>query len=316
MADELYLPPFCFNCFLSTNLSPERALILELRAQHPPTTPNESILVYFAQKFSMIVTDQMGRKVELKTPPQRIISVVPSQTELLYDLGLEEEVVGITKFCIHPQAWFRSKTRVGGTKQLDVEKIAGLKPDLILANKEENVQSQVEELAQNFPVWVSDVNTLPDALAMIRQIGALVSREEKAAQLVQRVQEGFTNLRKRTGAAPTACYLIWKDPYMTVGGDTFIHDMLLRAGLDNLFCSASRYPEVTIDELKELAPDLLLLSSEPYPFKQKHIDELKAQLSGTNIILVDGEAFSWYGSRLLHTPSYFEQLRRQIAMIP
>jgi ABC-type Fe3+-hydroxamate transport system substrate-binding protein len=271
--------------------------------------------VYFAEKLSMIVTDQIGRKVELKNLPQRIISIVPSQTELLYDLGLEEQVVGITKFCIHPEVWFRSKTRVGGTKELNLERIADLKPHLILANKEENVQSQVEELARNFPVWASDVNNLDDALHMIGQIGALVGREDKAAQLVQQLQERFAQLRRTTAPPLKACYLIWKDPYMTVGSDTFIHNMLEHAGFINLFASASRYPEVTVQQIKELAPDVLLLSSEPYPFKQKHAEEWSAQLPNTKIVLVNGEAFSWYGSRLLHSPSYFEQLRQQIAMI-
>lgn len=240
---------------------------------------------------------------------------MPSQTELLYDLGLEEEVVGITKFCIHPEVWFRSKTRVGGTKQLDLQKIISLQPDLIIANKEENVQSQVEELARHFPVWISDVNTLPDALEMITQVGMLTGRKEKAAALAQQIQEGFANIPKRAGRLLNACYLIWKEPYMTVGGDTFIHDMLQHAGFTNLFAGSSRYPEVDIDSLRKMAPDLLLLSSEPYPFKLKHVEELQAQLPGTKIVLVDGEAFSWYGSRLLHSPSYFEQLRQELVMI-
>lgn len=256
----------------------------------------------------------MGRSVELAHQPRRIVSVVPSQTELLHYLGLEAEVVGITKFCIHPEAWFRSKTRVGGTKQLDLQTIESLEPDLIIANKEENVQSQVEALARNFPVWVSDVNTLTDALEMITQIGGLVRREEQAAHLVQHIKEGFARLPQSPSPKLKACYLIWKDPYMTVGGDTFIHDMLQHAGYTNLFASASRYPEVALETLKELMPDLLLLSSEPYPFKQKHAEELGAQLPGTKIVLVDGEAFCWYGSRLRHSPSYFEQLRQQIRM--
>lgn len=262
----------------------------------------------------MIVTDQLGRRVELQHPPQRIVSVVPSQTELLHYLGLEEEVVGITKFCIHPEAWFRCKARVGGTKQLNLEKIRALQPDLIIANKEENVQSQVEELARDFPVWVSDVNTLPEALEMIERVGLLVGRAEKAAHLAEQIREGFAHLPATQGPEPGACYLIWKDPFMTLGGDTFIHDMLQRAGFTNLFASASRYPEVTIERLKSLKPDVLFLSSEPYPFRQKHVDELAAQLPGTKIVLVDGEVFSWYGSRLLHSPSYFEQLRQQVRM--
>lgn len=263
----------------------------------------------------MPVTDQMGRSIELAGTPRRIVSVVPSQTELLHYLGLRDEVVGITKFCIHPDEWFRSKTRVGGTKQLDIQKILDLQPDLVIANKEENVQGQVEELAQHVPVWISDVNTLDDALQMIAEVGALVGRPEPAAKLVQQLQEGFSRLIESPGTKPKTCYLIWKAPYMTVGGDTFIHDMLQRAGFTNLFASASRYPEVTIQSLQDMGCEVLLLSSEPYPFKEKHRQELQAVLPGTKIALVDGEAFSWYGSRLLHSPAYLEQLRRQIAMI-
>lgn len=263
----------------------------------------------------MMVTDQLGRPIEIKAIPKRIVSVVPSQTELLHDLGLEEEVVGITKFCIHPEKWFRTKARVGGTKQLHLQKIRELAPDLIIANKEENVEQQILELAGEFPVWVSDVNTLEAALQMIDSIGILVGREEKARQIVQQVKEAFARMAKPTVPKPKACYLIWKDPYMTVGSDTFIHEMLQRAGFTNLFAAARRYPEVRIEQLKEMGCELLLLSSEPYPFRQKHIDELQAQLPHTRILLVDGELFSWYGSRLLHTPAYLEQLQQQIASI-
>jgi ABC-type Fe3+-hydroxamate transport system substrate-binding protein len=272
-------------------------------------------LVYFAEKWIMIVTDQLGHRVELKSQPKRIVSVVPSQTELLHYLGLREEVVGITKFCIHPEEWFRNKTRVGGTKQLHIQKIKDLAPDLIIANKEENVQGQIEELALHFPVWISDVNNLPDALKMIGLTGVLVGRKDAADALVQQLEEGFSRISAPAGPALKTCYLIWKDPYMTVGGDTFIHDMLSRAGFNNLFATASRYPEVALEYLKELGCELLLLSSEPYPFRQKHADELQALLPDTRIMLVDGELFSWYGSRLLYSPGYFQQLRIRIATI-
>lgn len=257
----------------------------------------------------------MGRAVALGSPPKRIVSVVPSQTELLHYLGLQEEVVGITKFCIHPGEWFRTKTRVGGTKQLNLQKILELAPDLVLANKEENVREQVEELSRHVPVWISDVNTLTDALEMIQQVGELVGRKERADKLTEQIREAFSGIPALPGPALRTCYLIWKDPYMTVGGDTFIHEMLRYAGFHNLFTSASRYPQVTLEQLKESGCELILLSSEPYPFKQKHVEELQAQLPQTKIMLVDGEPFSWYGSRLLQSPAYFQQLRKQIGMI-
>ena len=255
----------------------------------------------------MKITDQLGRTIALDAPPKRIVSLVPSQTELLASLGLEEEVVGITKFCVHPPHWFAQKTRVGGTKTIHMDRVHALQPDLVLANKEENLKEQVEELANTYPVFVTDVNTLDDAYSMIYSVGRLTGKEETAKDIVQGINQGFSMLRPN--ATRSVAYLIWKDPYMTVGGDTFIDDMLFYAGFTNVYSNQSRYPAITVDDLVERAPQILLLSSEPYPFKQKHVDELQQYLPKTKIILVDGEMFSWYGSRLLHAPAYFQHLQ-------
>jgi ABC-type Fe3+-hydroxamate transport system substrate-binding protein len=244
--------------------------------------------------------------------PQRIVSLVPSQTELLHYLGLEEETVGITKFCIHPAAWFKNKIKVGGTKNINIGLIKKLQPDLIIANKEENVKEQIDELAKKFTVLVTDVNTIADGLKMIRVIGKIAGKEKVSADLVTAVQNQFAKiiLPKKT---ISAAYLIWKDPYMTVGGDTFINDVLDKCGLRNIFADKQRYPEVTITDLSIANLQLLLLSSEPYPFKQKHIDELQQQLPGTKIILVNGEMFSWYGSRMLLMPAYLNRLIESVS---
>ncbi len=251
----------------------------------------------------MILTDTS----QLTEIPQKIISLVPSQTELLYELGLEHETIAITRFCIHPKKWFDQKTRIGGTKALDIDKIAALKPDLIIANKEENVKEQVEQLAEHFRVWVTDVNDLHSACQMISDIGHLTGKAEKAAQLLIAIQNEFEKIQLPLQKRRTA-YLIWKDPYMTIGGDTFIHDMLVKAGMENVFEDQQRYPEISITELKEKKCDQVLLSSEPYPFREKHILELKENLPGVQIRLVDGEMFSWYGSHLLKAPEYFNNL--------
>lgn len=258
----------------------------------------------------MLFTDQMGREIEFAAPPRRIISLVPSQTELLYDLGLREEVVGITKFCIHPSVWYREKQRVGGTKQYDFDTIAALQPDLIIGNKEENDQEQIERLMALYPVWMSDIYTLPDALSMIRSIGALVDRQVAATKLEDQIQDGFQKLP--AGALPKVVYLIWNQPIMGAGVDTFIDDILGLCGFVNLLSSHPRYPSLTAAELQALAPEVLLLSSEPFPFKQKHIQYFQALLPNTKIVLVDGEAFSWYGSRLLKTIPYLMELTRNI----
>lgn len=257
-------------------------------------------------------TDQTGRTITLDKTPQRIISLVPSQTELLYDLGLNEEVIGITKFCVHPKEWFKSKTRVGGTKQLKMGIIHQLKPDLIIANKEENVKEQVEELANHYPVWISEVNNLEDAYEMIYSIGVIVKKTVSAQRLLSTIGYEFSQL-SASGYRPGTAYLIWEKPYMTVGGDTFIHSMMQAAGFKNIFADRNRYPEITIDDLVVANCQLLLLSSEPFPFKQKHVDELQLLLPNTKIVLVDGEMFSWYGSRLLKAPGYFKKLSDDIA---
>lgn len=261
-------------------------------------------------------TDQTGRTIELKNTPRRIISLVPSQTELLFDLGLDQEVAGITRFCIHPAEWFYTKPRIGGTKKLHIDIIHQLQPDLIIANKEENVKEQVEELANHYPVWISDITNLADAYRMVEQVGLLTGTIEKAKSLLTKIKLEFSKLENAEGKTRTA-YLIWNDPYITVGGDTFIHHMIEAAGFENVFENMQRYPEITIDDLIKKDCQLILLSSEPFPFKQKHIDELKQKLSSagaTNvkIMLADGEMFSWYGSRLQYAPGYFKKLRAAI----
>ena len=254
-------------------------------------------------------TDQLDRTIILPGIPQRIVSLVPSQTELLYDLGLDTEVAGITKFCVHPENWFRSKKRIGGTKNVNIDSIHLLQPDLIIANKEENVKEQVEALAAKYPVWISDVNNLEDACNMIHDLGIITGKATKAIEIVNAVQHSFTQLQSLSPPLHTA-YLIWKNPYMTIGNDTFIHHLLSRCGLRNVFADRTRYPAVTVEELQATNCQVLLLSSEPYPFKQQHIDELQEQLPDTRILLVDGEMFSWYGSRLLQTPGYIDALLR------
>lgn len=264
-------------------------------------------------EFPQTFTDQMMHEIKLASPPKRIISLVPSQTELLHDLGLEDQVVGITKFCIHPEAWFRSKTRVGGTKQYHFDKIELLEPDLIIGNKEENDEEQIRTLQQQYPVWMSDIHNLDESLDMIRRIGALTGRNEKAEEIAQRIAAEFTLLENEMPVMRSlrAAYFIWRNPYMAAGHNTFIDSMLQRLRMHNLF-AGGRYPETTLQEMRELRPEVVLLSSEPYPFKEQHVAEIQNAVPGAIILLVDGEMFSWYGSRLLQAPAYFRKLISQI----
>ncbi len=254
--------------------------------------------------------DQLNRKIELPQVPKRIISVVPSQTELLFYLGLNEQVVGITKFCIHPVDKIKIITKVGGTKQLNIELIKKLGPDLIIANKEENDQLQIEALMAVCPVWVSDIGNLDEAHDMILKVGGLVDKKELAQLLVTDIKYQFSQLLTKALNLKVA-YFIWRKPYMVAGRQTFIDDMLQKCGLTNVFDS-DRYPELTPEMLIVANPEVVLLSSEPYPFTRKHIDEFKLCLPKAIVILVDGEMFSWYGSRLLHAAGYFNQLIENI----
>lgn len=258
----------------------------------------------------LTVTDQMDRRVAVPFPPRRIVSLVPSQTELLFDLGLGERVVGVTKFCMHPAEARKQAAVVGGTKNFHFEQIDALKPDLIIGNKEENYQEGIEQLAAKYPVWMSDITTLNDALDMIRRVGLLTGRKGPADALAQQIGTALGQLP--VASEPIrAAYFIWRKPYMVAAGGTFINDLLQRAGFQNVFGDLSRYPEITAEQLQAAAPQQILLSSEPYPFTEKHLAEFQKLCPEAHIRIVDGELFSWYGSRLQHTAAYFQTLRQQ-----
>ena len=235
--------------------------------------------------------------------PKRIVSLVPSQTEFLHGIGLNEEVVGITKFCIHPNEWFKSKTRVGGTKTVNFEKIKELQPDLIIANKEENTQSEIEALQKLYTVYISDIYTLEDSYQMMADIGVMTNREVETEKIVLNIKSNFEELKQLN---KRVLYLIWREPFMLAGQNTFINHLLNKCGLTNGFeDESSRYNEISKDEISKLNLDYIFLSSEPYPFKEKHIAELN-EYTNAKIILVDGEMFSWYGNRLENFKNYFE----------
>lgn len=261
----------------------------------------------------MNFTDQIGHTIAMDSPPKRIISLVPSQTELLSYLGLTEEVVGITKFCVHPDEWFRNKTRVGGTKNVDFSKIEQLKPDLIICNKEENKESDVKTLMEKYPVWTSDIRNLDDALAMIHSIGEMAGKHKEAQKLILLIKRNFEELRQCKKEPLRVLYLIWKEPYMAAGKDTFIHDMLSQSGFINVCESLTgRYPTLTVEQINTLQPRVILLSSEPFPFKEKHLAGFNSYFPGILSVLVNGEYFSWYGSRLLNAPKYLMSVIKKL----
>jgi len=252
-------------------------------------------------------TDQLGRKIILKKYPSKIISLVPSISELIWDLNLQEELIGITKFCIHPDEMFQRKTRIGGTKNLHLDLIKELNPELIIANKEENTQEEIEFLSNHFNVWISDVNTFNDAIHLIKEIGELTNRKKESELLIDKIIQSdikITNNKK-------IVYLIWNEPHFAVGKNTFIDSMLEKAGFLNCI-QETRYPEITDEKIKEINPDYLFLSSEPFPFKQNHIEHFAHYLPIERIILVNGEMFSWYGSRMIKAFEYFQKINYEL----
>lgn len=258
----------------------------------------------------MLVIDQMGREITLPKNPTKIISLVPSQTELLVDLGLEHLIVGVTKFCVHPKHLRISKKVVGGTKNISLEKIKAAQPDIVLCNKEENTKEIVEQLEAHFPVHVSDIETLDDALELILQYGKLFDCLMPASRIcstIKKEADNFSNYIKNRPIKRVA-YFIWKNPWMSVGSDTFIHHLLEKNNFKNVFEKQKRYPEITEKELQDANPELVLLSSEPFPFKENHIKEIQDILPKADVQLVDGEYFSWYGSRLQNSFVYFKSL--------
>jgi len=240
----------------------------------------------------------------------RIISLVPSLTEFLWALGLEEEVVGITKFCVHPNQWWREKKRVGGTKQLHLEVIESLEPTLIIANKEENTKDDIEWLQSKYEVLLTDINSIDDAFSYLLRIGECVHKLEETKELLQEIKNSFA-ATKNIGKGASFLYFIWQDPYFVVGPNTFIHTLLSHFGFEN-YCAIERYPELQeVLSKKEKAsahPDYIFLSSEPYPFEEKHFKAIQQNFPQSKILLLDGEMCSWYGSRMLEVPGYMKAL--------
>lgn len=243
--------------------------------------------------------------------PQTIVSLVPSITELLFDLGLGDRVVGRTRFCIHPENKVEDVEIIGGTKNPRVKKIVSLEPDLIIANKEENRKKHIEELEKHTDVHLTNITNLNEALFGIHLIGELCGAEEEAAELLENIQAEMERVPEEPQLS--VAYMIWRKPWMTVGGDTYINSVLGHWNLKNVFQEDTRYPEISLNAIARKNPDLIFLSSEPYPFKEKHINEVKNACPRSNVVLVNGEWFSWYGSRMLPAFRQLNMLRKAIS---
>lgn len=259
-----------------------------------------------------IFRDHLGREVAIAFPPRRIVSLCPSLTETLFALGLEDEIVGRTSYCVHPAEQVPAVPTVGGTKDVKIQTILDLRPDVVIAEKEENRPEVVETLAAAAAVYVTDVRSYGQAFQAIRDLGAVTDRAPTAEALTAEIAARFARLPR--GRAMTVAYLVWRQPYLAVGRDTYIHSLLEICGLQNVYATLpDRYPTITLVDLQALSPELLLLSSEPFPFDPAHVAELAAQLPRSRVILVDGEMFSWYGSRMLLAAEYLARFLAKIA---
>lgn len=252
----------------------------------------------------------------LKHVNMNIVSLVPSQTELLHYLLPSEKIVGVTRFCIHPNKHFKTTQKIGGTKDFDFDKIDALKPDLIIGNKEENYKDGIEQLQKKYTVWISEIYTVENALKMIDSVGKLVDEPEKSNSLIAQINNKFETLNNLNLANRNlkVAYFIWKKPYMVAAGNNYINDILNKIGLQNIFSNEieNRYPEIDIAYLKEQNPDYIFLSSEPYPFKERHIAEFKILCPNASVKIVDGEMFSWYGSRMLKAGDYLLNFQKKL----
>jgi ABC-type Fe3+-hydroxamate transport system substrate-binding protein len=256
--------------------------------------------------------DQLDRHISLNKIPKRIVSLVPSQTELLFDLGLESSIVGITKFCVHPHHFKKEKTIVGGTKDVHLDKIRALQPDIILCNKEENTQDMIQELETIAPVHISDIFTIEDCIELIGMYGSLFNKEVEATNINKQIKSRYNDFKIFIKDWPSlkSAYFIWKKPWMAAATDTFIDEMMQLNKFENYYKQLSRYPEIELSTSRKESAKLVLLSSEPFPFKEKHTEIMRNYFPHAKILVVDGEAFSWYGSRLLKAFDYFKSLHQ------
>ena len=243
----------------------------------------------------------------------RIVSLCPSLTELVFDLGRGEDLVGITTYCVHPADRVGAVEKVGGTKDPDVARIVELAPDLVLLNEEENRLEDAEDLASaGVACHVSFPKEVGETASMVRDIGAALERSDVAESIAADIEERARRVRESAAGRRevTWAYLIWRKPWMTVNADTFVDALLRLAGGRNVFADRdARYPEITMQELAAAAPDVVLAADEPFPFEEKHLDEM-ARLTGLpreRFVVADGEYLSWHGSRTPDGIDYAER---------
>lgn len=255
------------------------------------------------------LSDALGRELVVPHTPRRIVSLVPSLTEWLFAIGVGERVVGVTDFCLHPAAGVAGKPRVRGTKNPDRAAIVALRPDLVIANREENRERDVLALTQaGLAVYVTDVRSVAGAIATLTELARIVDASAAAEPLLAEMRAALDNLRQPPPVRRRVVVPIWRDPWMVIGGDTYAHDLLTCCGALNLGAALpGRYPRVAREALAALQPDLILLPSEPYRFSPADLPALRTVWQGP-VTFVDGELLTWYGPRLPQALATFRAL--------
>ena len=253
------------------------------------------------------LVDATGASLITGQPRRRIVSLIPSTTEALCALGLADALVGVTAYCREPAAVTRTKTRVGGEKDPDLDRIRALAPDLVIANIEENVAAHVETLrGWGVSVWVTYPRTVDASLAMIRELGEVTGARAAAAAMLAELEPLVAHVRATVGVRKPVpvFYAIWRNPYMTIGPDTYAHDVLALCGAANVFGDSSeRYPAVTLEAVAARRPGVIVLPDEPFRFRAIHVRDFDAfpdvpAVRERRVVLVDGKPFTWHGPRL------------------
>lgn len=262
------------------------------------------------EKDDADLVDAVGVRHRPAPPDARIVSLVPSVTELLFALGLGPNVVGRTAFCVHPRPAVKKVPSLGGTKKIDFDKLAAARPTHVVVNVDENPKSMVDRIADTgAEIVVTHPIDVEDNIPLYRTMGAVFGREAAAAGLVRDLETAMAEADAAAARLPRrdVLYLIWKDPWMTVSADTYISRMLAKVGWRTLGHDPGvRYPEVALDDATLERADLILLSSEPFPFKDRHARDLAAQFPAhaEKFMRIDGGLVSWYGSRAIDGVRY------------
>ena len=266
------------------------------------------------------LVDAAGTRHELAAADARIVCLVPSITELLFDLGLQSKLVGRTGFCIHPKELVRKVPKVGGTKTIDVARIKRLRPTHLIVNVDENPRGLVDEIARFVPhVVVTHPRAPRDNVSLYRLLGGIFSCEQEAEALCRRFEHAYDEVATIGASWPRqkVLYLIWKAPWMTVSADTYISRMLAAVGWDTVAPNSNaRYPTVDLNPALLAQVDFVLLSSEPYSFRERHCVEVLDSLperSRTRVALIDGAMTSWYGSRAIQGLTYLREFRQGLS---